>query len=112
MAAGTAAALVPIRSITRRGPANSPESIASKIGTHERLLTEKDSEKVTYAPNERAADDIGPICTRLLTQLRAIQLGKVEDEFNWRFPITREDGAKILNNKSTTNGNSHTNGQA
>ncbi|KAI0974295.1 aminotransferase [Xylaria arbuscula] len=102
MAAGTAAALVPIRSITRRESPTSPKSITSAIGRHERLSSDQDSEKVTYAPDTQSADDIGPICTRLLTRLRAIQLGKVEDKPNWNFRITREDGAKA--NKSNGTG--------
>lgn len=102
MAAGTAAALVPIRSITRREAPTSPKSITSAIGKHERLSSDQDSEKVTYAPDSQDDEDIGPICTRLLTQLRAIQLGKVQDEFNWCFRITQEDGTKVT---GTANGN-------
>ncbi|KAI1821255.1 aminotransferase [Xylaria intraflava] len=97
MAAGTAAALVPIRSITRREPPTSPNSITSAIGKHERLSSDSQSEKVTYAPDSQSDEDIGPICTRLLTQLRAVQLGKVKDEFNWCSRVTREDGAKASN---------------
>ncbi|KAJ8115639.1 hypothetical protein ONZ43_g4620 [Nemania bipapillata] len=105
MAAGTAAALVPIRSITRRESPTSPKSITSAIGTHERLSSDQDSEKVTYAPDSQDDEDIGSICTRLLTQLRAIQLGKVKDEFNWCFPVTREDGTKVAGEPDTTTGN-------
>jgi branched-chain amino acid aminotransferase len=105
MAAGTAASLVPIRSITRRVPPTSPTSIVAAIGKHEKLSSEQNSETVTYAPDERHEEDIGPICTRLLTQLRAIQLGKVKDEFNWCFPVTREDGVKVADKAETTNGN-------
>ncbi|TGJ85868.1 hypothetical protein E0Z10_g2870 [Xylaria hypoxylon] len=104
MAAGTAAALVPIRSITRRESPTSPTSIVSTIGQHERLSSDQDSEKVTYAPDSQDAEDIGPICTQLLTRLRAIQLGKVPDDLNWCFRVTREDGAKA-NKSDTTNGN-------
>ncbi|KAI0160225.1 branched-chain amino acid aminotransferase II [Xylariaceae sp. FL1272] len=106
MAAGTAAALVPIRSITRSTPPTSPHSITSAIGKHERLSSDDDSEKVTFAPDEQ--EDIGAICTRLLTQLRAIQLGKVKDDFNWRFQVSREDGTKVVGEQSTTNGNGKT----
>ncbi|KAI1178767.1 aminotransferase [Nemania sp. FL0916] len=104
MAAGTAASLVPIRSITRREAPTSPKSITSTIGKHGRLSSDETSETVTYAPDSRDAEDIGPICTRLLTQLRAIQLGKVPDEFNWRFRVTREDGVKALGDPNATNG--------
>ncbi|KAI1756484.1 branched-chain amino acid aminotransferase II [Xylaria castorea] len=105
MGAGTAAALVPIRSITRREAPTSPTSITSAIGKHERLSSDQDSEKVTYAPDSQSAEDVGPVCTRLLTQLRAIQLGKVQDEFNWCFPVSREDGTKVAGETDKTNGN-------
>ncbi|KAI2636104.1 aminotransferase [Xylaria nigripes] len=95
MAAGTAAALVPIRSITRRESPSSPTSITSAIGKHERLVVDETSEMVVYAPETRSDDDIGPICTRLLTQLRAIQLGKVPDEFHWCCHVSEQDGAKV-----------------
>ncbi|KAI8964814.1 branched-chain amino acid aminotransferase II [Daldinia sp. FL1419] len=93
MAAGTAAALVPIRSITRRLDPASPESISSATGGHSRLSTEAKSEKVTYIPE--ANEDAGPICLKLLTQLKGIQLGKVKDEFGWSFAVSREDGTKV-----------------
>lgn len=105
MGAGTAAALVPIRSITRQESPTSPTSITSAIGKHERLSSDQDSEKITYAPDSQSAEDIGPICTRLLTQLRAIQLGKVQDEFNWCFPVTREDGMNVTREADKANGN-------
>ncbi|KAH0534190.1 hypothetical protein FGG08_007216 [Glutinoglossum americanum] len=57
LAAGTAAALVPIKSITH----------ASR------------GDKFVYAAN----DEPGPCCVRLLTALKGIQLGKVEDSFGW-----------------------------
>ncbi|KAI8635454.1 branched-chain amino acid aminotransferase II [Xylariaceae sp. FL1651] len=101
MAAGTAAALVPIRSITRRIPPTSPYSISAAVGKHEKLSSDQDSEKVTYFADGH--EDIGPICTKLLTQLRAIQLGKVKDEFNWCFAVTREDGIKVVGETEPTN---------
>lgn len=106
MAAGTAAALVPIRSITRRESPTSPNSITSAIGKHDRLSSDENSEKVTYAPDSRDAEDIGPICTKLLTQLRAIQLGKVPDEQNWCTRVTQEDGTKATT-QETSNGTGH-----
>jgi branched-chain amino acid aminotransferase len=108
MAAGTAAALVPIRSITRREPPTSAKSITSAIGKHEKLSSDETSETVTYAPDEQDAEDIGAICTRLLNQLRAIQLGKVKDEFNWCFPVTRADGTKVVGETEATNDNDQT----
>ncbi|KAI9772303.1 MAG: hypothetical protein M1840_001052 [Geoglossum simile] len=58
LAAGTAASLVPIKSITHgsRG------------------------EKISYAA---AAEEPGPCCARLLTALKGIQLGTAEDVFGW-----------------------------
>ncbi|RYP41633.1 hypothetical protein DL767_000838 [Monosporascus sp. MG133] len=106
MAAGTAAALVPIRSITRRFDPKSPKSISSVVGQHPRLSTENNEEKVTYIAD--SAGEAGPICSRLLTQLRAIQLGKVKDEFGWCFPVSREDGTKVSSESQTTNGGAKT----
>ncbi|KAI1651934.1 branched-chain amino acid aminotransferase II [Daldinia loculata] len=106
MAAGTAAALVPIRSITRRFDPTSPESISSAVGEHSRLSTEAGSEKVTYIPD--ANEDAGPICLKLLTQLKGIQLGKVKDEFNWCFAVGREDGTKVAGETNGTQKNAET----
>lgn len=58
-AAGTAAALVPIKSITMR----SRDDVFKYQG---------------------GGDEPGPAVTKLLAQLKAIQLGKVEDPFGWR----------------------------
>ncbi|KAI2468760.1 branched-chain amino acid aminotransferase II [Annulohypoxylon bovei var. microspora] len=103
MAAGTAAALVPIRSITRRFDPASPQSISS-AGAHSRLSTEGGVEKVNYIPD--ANEEAGPVCLRLLTQLKGIQLGKVKDSFGWIFPVTRENGTKVAGetNGSQKNG--------
>ncbi|KAJ3579905.1 hypothetical protein NPX13_g656 [Xylaria arbuscula] len=106
MAAGTAAALVPIRSITRRESPKSPKSITSSIGKHERLTTDENSEKVTYAPDSRDDEDIGPVCTKLLTQLRAIQLGKVTDDQKWCARVTQEDGMRATTQEKS-NGTGH-----
>ncbi|KAI9809918.1 MAG: hypothetical protein M1825_000351 [Sarcosagium campestre] len=58
LAAGTAAALVPIKSITHR------------------------SANDTFTFNG-GNQEPGPICTRLLTALKGIQQGKIEDTFGW-----------------------------
>lgn len=104
MAAGTAAALVPIRSITRRFDPKSPQSITSTLGQHPRLSSEDGIEKVTYL--EDNVEDAGPICLRLLTQLKGIQLGKVKDEFGWCFPVTEADRTKAAAEAKATNGTS------
>ncbi|KAI0378084.1 branched-chain amino acid aminotransferase II [Hypomontagnella monticulosa] len=107
MAAGTAAALVPIRSITRRFDPASPQSISSASrGGHPRLSTEGGSEKVTYIPESN--EDAGPICLRLLTQLKGIQLGKVKDDFSWCVAVSREDGVKVTGETNWAHKNGET----
>ena len=96
MAAGTAAALVPIRSITRRVKMSSPQSLASSTATqeHARVSFNKEAEEetVTYLPDNQ--EDAGDLCLKLLSQLKGIQLGKIEDKLGWRFAVTEEDGKK------------------
>ncbi|KAI5866524.1 branched-chain amino acid aminotransferase II [Durotheca rogersii] len=106
MAAGTAAALVPIRSITRRLDPASPKSLTSAAVSHPRVSAEAAAEKVTYIPD--SSEDAGPICLRLLTQLKGIQAGKVKDEFNWCVGVSREDGTKVVGEPKEANGNGQT----
>lgn len=94
MAAGTAAALVPIRSITRRTSATAATSIASAVGKHERLSGDAESEIVTFLPAER--EEAGDICSKLIGQLQGIQLGRVKDQFGWNFAVSQEDGTKVV----------------
>ncbi len=98
LAAGTAAALVPIRSITRRLAATDAKSLAADASTrtHGRVTLGADgkSETITYIADD--VDEPGTACTRLLGQLKAIQLGKVKDEFGGCFAVTEEDGRKVL----------------
>jgi branched-chain amino acid aminotransferase len=93
MAAGTAAALVPIRSITRRVDPASPVSITSAVKQHPRLSSGNGEEKIAYI--EESQEEAGPICEKLITQLKGIQLGKVKDEFGWCAPVSGSDGTKI-----------------
>lgn len=58
MAAGTAAALVPIKSITMRSK----------------------NDKFTYGDG---SEEPGPCCIKLLTTLQGIQQGKIKDSFGW-----------------------------
>jgi branched-chain amino acid aminotransferase len=67
MAAGTAAALVPIRSITR----------------------ESRSETSTYIPAD--SEEPGPVCAKLLSTLKGIQLGKIKDTFGWNSKVNEVD---------------------
>ena len=80
MAAGTAAALVPVRSITMKSK----------------------NAKFTYQEERR---EPGPACTKLITTLKAIQQGKIKDEFGWLDYVKEH---KPDTAKPTTNGvNSH-----
>lgn len=106
MAAGTAAALVPIRSITRRVAPSSPGSISSASKDHQRVSSDAGSEKVTYIDENQ--EDAGPICLKLLTQLKAIQLGKVQDSFGWCAAVSAEDGQKAEGVPQASNGNGQT----
>ncbi|KAL8694173.1 MAG: hypothetical protein Q9218_001116 [Villophora microphyllina] len=58
MAAGTAAALVPIKSISMRSR----------------------NDKFLY---QKGGDEPGPACVKLLTTLKGIQQGKIKDSFGW-----------------------------
>lgn len=84
MAAGTAAALVPIRSITRNS--------CSKTSTY----IKEDSEEP------------GPICDKLLTTLKGIQQGKIKDTFGWCSKVEYADVTKFSGGE-TTNGVSGSN---
>ncbi|KAL4916050.1 aminotransferase [Aspergillus aurantiobrunneus] len=64
MAAGTAAALVPIRSITRR---SSGDRFAYECG------------------GEGAGG--GEVCVKLLATLKGIQLGKIEEDLGWNYVV-------------------------
>src|ERR1700712_4530120 len=106
MAAGTAAALVPIRSISRRLDPSSPDSITSRVKKHSRLSADKDSESVTYL--DESVEDAGPICLKLLSQLQGIQLGKEKDQFGWCAKVTEADGKNVPGAPVDTNGSTQT----
>lgn len=97
MAAGTAAALVPIRSITRR---------SSSLPEHARVSSKDGEETVTYIPEGN--EEPGSLCVKLLTQLQGIQLGKVKDQFGWRFEVTEEDAKRVVAEAAAGNGNGQT----
>lgn len=104
MAAGTAAALVPIRSITRRVDASSPQSIAGS--SQERVSSAKAGEEtVTFIPESQ--EEAGNICLKLLSTLQAIQLGKLKDEFGWNFVVSEADGTAVVG-EAKTNGSAQT----
>jgi branched-chain amino acid aminotransferase len=62
IAAGTAASLVPIKSIT------------------------KGSEKIECPVPEHGGP--GPVCAKLLTTLKGIQQGRIKDTFGWNYEVT------------------------
>jgi branched-chain amino acid aminotransferase len=106
MAAGTAAALVPIRSITRRMDPSSPHSLVATVKQHPKLSTSNGKETVTYIP--KSQEEAGSLCVKLLTQLKGIQLGKVQDQFGWCFQVEEADGKKVVGENGLTKG---TNGE-
>ncbi|KAL7793037.1 branched-chain amino acid aminotransferase II [Trichoderma ceciliae] len=90
-AAGTAAALVPIRSITRRG--------TKGLAAGPNVTYTAEAETVTYIPNSQ--EEAGPVCIKVLAELKGIQLGKREDKFGWRFAVTEADGKGIVGVEET-----------
>ncbi|KAK4941345.1 hypothetical protein LTR10_018755 [Elasticomyces elasticus] len=64
IAAGTAASLVPIKSITMNSR----------------------GDKFEYLKDEK--EEAGPVYAQLLTTLKGIQQGKVKDQFGWNFTVT------------------------
>lgn len=91
IAAGTAAALVPIKSITM----------------HSR------NDRFIY---QGGGDEIGPACVKLLTALKDIQRGKAKDPFGWRDIVGEPKGYKgealtkgldAMNDTNGTKANDH-----
>lgn len=83
MAAGTAAALVPIKSITRNSTVETSQYIA------------EDSEEP------------GPVCLKLISTLQGIQRGKLEDTFGWTVKVSQVDETKYaIKSGEVTNGTS------
>lgn len=84
MAAGTAAALVPIKSITMRSR----------------------GDKFRY---QNESDQPGPVCTRLLSTLKGIQQGKIKDIFGWldvvQEPKDFKEDSLATNGTDAVNGN-------
>lgn len=82
--AGTAVGLVPIQSITRRGTGGT-------LTPHARLVVANgaNSETIVYMPDDQQAG--GLVFQKLWAQFRAVQLGKVPDEFGWRSEVQAKD---------------------
>jgi branched-chain amino acid aminotransferase len=79
MAAGAAAALVPIKSIT---------------------MTSK-NEKFEY---QNGTGKPGPICVRFLTTFKGIQSGKIEDTFGWLETVQEAKDFKVRARTNALNG--------
>ena len=85
IAAGTAAALVPIKSITMKSK----------------------GDKFTY---QNEGDEPGPACLKLLSTLKAVQQGKIKDTFGWLDVVEeppkefQEHDANAPNGDGTLNG--------
>ncbi|KKA30692.1 hypothetical protein TD95_005042 [Thielaviopsis punctulata] len=92
MAAGTAAALVPIRSITRRIGRGEEQALVGR-GLKNVAAGKEGEETITFLAE--SVQDAGPICLKLLSQLQGIQLGKIEDTFGWVFPVKAEHCTKV-----------------
>lgn len=82
-AAGTAAALVPIKSITRRSR----------------------SDKFEYIPED--SEQPGPVFEKLIATLQGIQRGKISDTFGWCEAVTEHDVTKFSTTEAANgvNGN-------
>jgi len=102
MAAGTAAALVPIRSITRHASRGSAYSLPASAEAHARVAFKDDEQTITYIQENQG--EPGALCVKLLAQLKGIQLGKIQDEFGWRFEVSEADGAAVVGDKGVGNG--------
>jgi branched-chain amino acid aminotransferase len=77
LAAGTAAALVPIKSITRT------------------------SRKETTSYIKADSEESGPICVELLRVLKGIQQGKIKDTFGWNSKVSQVDVKKYSAGEQT-----------
>ncbi len=77
LAAGTAAALVPIKSITRN------------------------SRNETFKYIEADSEEPGPICVKLLSTLKGIQAGTLKDTFGWNMKVEPVDIKKYSTTENT-----------
>lgn len=79
IAVGTAATMVPIKSITMRSK----------------------NDKFIY---QNESEEPGPACMKLLTTLKGIQNGKLEDKFGWRVEVEEAKGFELEQQSEQTNG--------
>lgn len=88
MAAGTAAALVPIKSITMRSR----------------------NDKFAYQPGKGGPDEPGEVCVKLLKMLKGIQNGTEEDRFKWCEKVEQAKKGSYEVGRGETNAKERTNG--
>lgn len=84
--------------------ASDPKSLVATLKSHQRLSADeaKGEETVTYISDEQ--EDAGPLCLKLLSQLKGIQMGKVEDKFGWCLQVSEGDREKAAKHEAA-NGN-------
>lgn len=65
------------------------------------ISLESKNEKISY---KDAAEEPGPACVKLLTTLKGIQLGKIEDKQGWRVQVEKPQlwGKKGVNGTEET----------
>lgn len=68
------------------------------------ITMESKGDKFTYP---EASEVPGPVCAKLLSTLKGIQQGKIEDKQNWLFKVERPEQY----GKTETNGGAQTVGQ-
>lgn len=89
LGAGTAMGMVPIRSITRRR-----KTTTTRLAADPRVRVDGDeetgTETVVYVPDDQ--EEGGPVFLKLSAHFRAVQLGKEQDKFGWRFEVQATDG--------------------
>lgn len=82
MGAGTAVALMPIASITRK-------RMGEGLGPGPRVTVDGNFETIAYMPDQQQGG--GPVHQKLLARLWDCQMGRVPDDFGWCFKVSLQD---------------------
>ena len=82
MGAGTAVALMPIASITRK-------RMGEGLGPGPRVTVDGNFETIAYMPDQQQGG--GPVHQKLLARLWDYQMGRVPDDFGWCFEVSLQD---------------------
>ncbi|CAN9437973.1 unnamed protein product [Alternaria alternata] len=82
MGAGTAVALMPIASITRK-------RMGEGLGPEPRVTVDGNFETIAYMPDQQQGG--GPVHQKLLARLWDCQMGRVPDDFGWCFKVSLQD---------------------